>query len=51
MNKRVIPSEQIGSIPRAPELINAYKLFKDNKLSYDELCDIAESETLKVMKD
>jgi len=51
MKKRFIPSEQIGSIPRNVELINAYKSFKNGDLSYGELCDIAESETIQVMKD
>lgn len=51
MNKRVIPSEQIGSIPRTPELINAYKSFKNGLLSYNDLCNIAESETIEVMRD
>ncbi|WP_276320047.1 hypothetical protein [Pseudoalteromonas phenolica] len=41
MDKLAIPSEQICSIPRTAELIDAYKLFKCGELSYDALCDIA----------
>lgn len=46
-----IPTEQIGSIPRSNELIDAYKKYKNNKIDYTILNDLAQKETIKVMKD
>lgn len=50
MNNR-IPSEQIGSIPRNQTLIDAYQAFKDGKIAYSALNELAEQETIQVMRD
>lgn len=49
--KNRIPTEQIGSIPRNKNLIDAYKDYKHGKLGLAELSTLAESETLQVMKE
>lgn len=46
-----IPSEQIGSIPRNPCLISAYRDYKQGKISYAVLNEIAERETQQVIKE
>ncbi|RZF98714.1 5-methyltetrahydropteroyltriglutamate--homocysteine methyltransferase [Pseudoalteromonas sp. CO348] len=46
-----IPSEQIGSIPRNPGLISAYRDYKQGKISYAVLNEIAERETQQVIKE
>lgn len=49
--KNTIPTEQIGSIPRNQILIDAYKQYKLGKLDLDSLNQLAESETIKVIKE
>ncbi|TMP30623.1 5-methyltetrahydropteroyltriglutamate--homocysteine methyltransferase [Pseudoalteromonas rubra] len=46
-----IPSEQIGSIPRNRCLIDAYKDYKQGKISYAHLNDMAERETCQVIRE
>ncbi len=46
-----IPTEQIGSIPRNQNLIDAYTSFKEGELSYSALNELAENETIQVMRD
>jgi len=46
-----IPTEQIGSIPRSKELIDTYKKYKNGEINYSTLNDLAEKETIQVMKD
>ncbi len=49
--KNIIPTEQIGSIPRNHVLIDAYKKYKKGEFNYSDLCELAEKETLQVMRE
>ena len=49
--KNSIPTEQIGSIPRKQNLIDAYKSYKEGKLDLATLNKLAESETIHVIRD
>lgn len=51
MNKNSIPTEQIGSIPRNQNLIDAYKQFKEGKVDLPTLNKLADSETILVMQE
>ncbi|OCQ22463.1 5-methyltetrahydropteroyltriglutamate--homocysteine methyltransferase [Pseudoalteromonas luteoviolacea] len=51
MKSLTIPSEQIGSIPRSAQLINAYQSYCEGKLAYSVLNEMAEHETSQVMDD
>ena len=46
-----IPTEQIGSIPRRRVLIDAYAKFKKGEIDLSVLNELAEIETLQVMRD
>lgn len=45
-----IPTENIGSIPRPPELIAAYERFSKGEITADQLDDMAKAATLDTMK-
>ena len=49
MNK--IPTEQIGSIPRNKILIDLYKQYKNGEVNFSDLTQLAEKETIQVIKD
>ncbi|MBQ4835374.1 MULTISPECIES: 5-methyltetrahydropteroyltriglutamate--homocysteine methyltransferase [Pseudoalteromonas] len=51
MKRPHIPTEQIGSIPRTAELIEAYQQYRDDKIDYDALNQIAEEHTKQVLND
>jgi 5-methyltetrahydropteroyltriglutamate--homocysteine methyltransferase len=44
-----IPTEQIGSIPRNQNLIDAYKQYKAGEIDYQSLNELAERETIQVI--
>ncbi len=49
MAKRTIPTEQIGSIPRSAEMVEAYRRFEQGELDIETLDDMAKQETIKVI--
>lgn len=49
--KNSIPTEQIGSIPRNKNLIDAYKEYKQGKVNLATLNELAESETIQVIRE
>jgi methionine synthase II (cobalamin-independent) len=51
MLDKVIPTEQIGSIPRPVELIEAYRLFEKRELSKEKLDAIALEATIRTIKE
>ncbi|MCL2914890.1 5-methyltetrahydropteroyltriglutamate--homocysteine methyltransferase [Shewanella corallii] len=51
METWIIPTEQIGSIPRPRHLVEAYSKYKSGQLNYGELTRLAEQETAKVIKE
>lgn len=51
INMKVIPTEQIGSIPRNKILIDTYNKYKKGEVEYSVLNELAEKETIQVMKD
>ncbi|MCU7847384.1 MAG: 5-methyltetrahydropteroyltriglutamate--homocysteine methyltransferase [Candidatus Thiodiazotropha sp. (ex Lucinoma kastoroae)] len=48
--KQTIPTEQIGSIPRSGELVEAYRKFEAGEVSAEALDEIGKQETITVMK-
>jgi methionine synthase II (cobalamin-independent) len=51
MNKKRIPTEQIGLIPRNQNLIYIHKKYKEGKVDLSTLHELPDSETLLVIKD
>lgn len=51
MTTHALPTEQIGSIPRNRNLIEAYADFKAGRISYEQLNQLAEAETKQVLQE